>query len=290
MGDENALAQESDSTEEQELEGSEDQEGTEDSNESEGAEGSEEEQSEKSEEFEIVLEGAGSQPDKQHGFRKRVNKLNDRIDEAKETASQAQTDLANSETRAKLLELALQQEREKNVSSVVPPDPDDFDDGVRDPKYVAAFKAFNQPAIVAAVKEHIGPVATEQPAPVDPNIERSQRKHYERADGLGARDYDETEDKAIAILGKDVAKHIIQSSDKSEQILYFLGKNPGEAEEIRELIEANSIKGVLRIGQLEASLSVKSKANRKPAPNPDEDLQGGSPSTKRRGPKGATYA
>lgn len=232
-------------------------------------------------EIEVVRSGAnGSQPDKQHEInrivKKRVNKLNKQKAEAQDETAQTADALAVSEQKVKLLTLALEQKAPAETPT--PPDPNDFDDGVRDPKYVKALNDFNQPLIAAEVHRQTANLAPVQTETTDPNLERKQTKHYERADKLGAKDFDETEGAAIAILGNNTVNHLIRSSDKSELILYYLGKNPGQAEEIAELVKADPVTAMLRIGRLEAELSTKPRANSEPAPDPDEELEGGTPS------------
>ncbi len=163
----------------------------------------------------------------------------------------------------------------------MPPDPIDFDGGVQDPKYAQALRDFNQPLIAAEVDKRVSalPVASQtQGAPSNPDLERRQRQHYERAQEMKAKDFEETEDKAIAILGNEVVNHLIQSSEKSHIVLYYLGKNPDIAEDIKSLIDTDPVKATLQLGRLEAELSVKPKADLEPTPDPDTELQGGTPS------------
>lgn len=222
---------------------------------------------------EVVREGKeGSQPDKQHGIRKRINKLNTKVSTAESTASDAQAELVREQEKTKLLTLALEQK----TSSAAPPNPVDFDDGARDPKYVKALQDFNRPLIAAEVERQTKKLPAVQPDNTD--LERRQTRHYERAEKLGAKDFNETEDKAIAILGNEVANHLIRNSDQSHMVLYYLGKHPDEAEEIARLIETNPIKATLQLGRLEAELNVKPKANSEPTPDPDAEIAGGTPS------------
>lgn len=226
-------------------------------------------------EVEIVRAGKeGSQPDKQHGIRKRVNKLNAKLAEANDATANTQAELEHEREKNKLLQLALEQKPDASL----PPDPVDFDSGVADPRYAEALRTFNQPAIDAAVTKATERLAPAQAAPINPGLESNQRKHYERAAELGAKDFDEVEDVAITALGSEIANHLIQNSSQSHLVLYYLGKHPDEAEAIKELVASNPIKAMLQIGRLEAELSVKPKANVESAPDPDEELQGGTPS------------
>ena len=228
---------------------------------------------------EVVRQGTGgSQPPPQHGIQRRINKLNARVDTANAGTAQAEGALAHKERENELLKLALDQERSK-AKATAPPDPADFN-GVADPNYAQALREFNQPAIDAAVEKRISalpaPQATKPSG--DADLAQKQREHYERVQLMKARDFDETEDKAIAILGNGTANEIIRRSDQSHKVLYFLGKNPDEAEEIKSLIDTDPVAATLRIGRLEAELVARPKGNSEPAPDPDEDLQGGTPS------------
>ena len=283
-----ALAQENDSTEEQDLEGSEDQEGTDDSNESEGAEGSEETEGEKSKEIEIVRQsGTGSQPDEQQGIRNRINGLNSKVEQANTDADQLRAQLESERKKNELLELRHEQQK---TAQAAPPNAMDFDDGDQDKQYLAALNDYHQSMANATVDKRLADYAASQTQAVDPNIEREQQRHYERANELGAKDFDATEGKAISILGKGHVKDIIRVSENSHLLIYYLGKNPGAAEDLKRAIDANPATALVQIGRLEAELSVKPRARSGAAPNPDEDLPGGSPSTTKRGPAGATYS
>lgn len=221
------------------------------------------------EEAEIVLAGdEGSQPGNENlGIRRRVNKLNAKVAAAQDGKTAAEAALEVEKERNRLLQLAIDQRDDAPEI----PDPNDFDDGAADPKYISALQAH----ITKGVREDLEKSQVAQPAPQRaPDLEAKQVDHYKRAYALKVRDYDDTEDKAVAILGQDVAKQVIASSEKSPQVLYYLGKNPERAEEISELIKTDPVKGILEIGRLEARLTVKPKAPSDPAPDPDTELEG----------------
>lgn len=228
---------------------------------------------------EIVLEGEeGSQPDKQSGIRKRINKLNAKVDVANSATSDAEQRLTVVEEQNKLLRMAADQRKEAEAPNT-PPDPDDFNDGVKDPKYVQAFNAYNQPLIDAAVERKTSHLSQQQQSDsANSNLVKMQEKHYERADDLGIKDFDEVEGKAIGILGKEITNQLIANSPDSHLILYHLGKNPGKADHFSQLVKTDPLKAILQLGALGAKLSVKPKAKTEPTPDPDEELQGGNPS------------
>lgn len=233
---------------------------------------------------EVVLQGAnGSQPDKQHEIdrivTRRVRKLNAKNAKTEDRASDAEQQLANAQERIKIYELALSQ-RTIAADTPPPPDPEHFDDGVRDPKYAQALNQYNQPLIAEEVRKQTANLAPVQQETVDPGLERKQRKHYERASELGAKDFDEIEDAAIGILGKETVNHVISEFEESELLVYFLGtkKNQGKAEEIAELIKTNPIKGVAELGRLSAKLVKQPKGINETTPDPDDEIPGGNPS------------
>jgi len=242
-------------------------------------------------EVEIVLEGNdGSQPVQSNlGIRKRVQKLNAKVNAAQDQASQANSDLATEREKNKLLQLALDQQKAEPTG---PPDPYDFDDGAKDAKYVKALQDYNRDFFKSQMEQHTAAQPVTQPA-ADRALERRQTQHYEAADKLGIKDYADVEDKAIEILGNSTVNQLIKSLDNSPKILYYLGKNPAKAEEIADMLKGpDAVKGVLELGALSAGLKAKPKAKRNQAPDPDDDLEGTSVSRngkQQRGPKGATF-
>ena len=234
-------------------------------------------QTDDEQEVEIVLEGDdGSQPKHKtpFGFKKRIDKLNAKLDTAEEVKTQAQKELEIAQERNRLLQIALDQKGQKPELPKLP-NPNDFDGDTDDPRYIEAVHQYHQKIVADALEKH---TAKQQPkqqqTSVDPDLRQKQEKHYQRASELRVKDYEETEDAAIGVLGNEIANHIIQNSDRSSELLYHFGKNPERAEEIADMIKTNPIKGVLEIGRLEARLKTKPKAKTNPLPDPDEELEG----------------
>lgn len=243
----------------------------------------------KDQDVEIVLPaGDGSPPKPQHyGIRKRINKLNARNEAANERATDAESKLGAVEAQNQLLRLALDQ-KDKASDANLPPDPSDFDDGAKDPAYVTALNGYNQRFFETEFAKR-APKQDTAP-PVNANLERKQTAHYEAAGKLGVKDYDAVEDVALGILGRDTVNRLISATDSSPRVLYYLGKNPDAATEIAELIKSDPVAGVLRLGELGATLKVQPRQKSSVAPDPDDELAGAvNKSTKRRGPKGATF-
>ena len=232
-------------------------------------------------EFEIIRETGDSQsPKQQHfGIRKRINKLNARNEAANQRADQANTDNAILQEKNKILEIALQQARESQ-STTQQPKVGDFDEGFADPKFQEKQNEYNQSIIqnevrrqVAESTKHVTDNSSTQFQSQE--LERKQLKHYERAADIGAKDYADTEDKAIEALGNEIVNHMITNFPDSQYLLYYLGKNTHEAERIAGLIHSNPIQGIAEIGRLSSELKVKTKTST--TPNPDDEIEGGEP-------------
>lgn len=245
-----------------------------------------------SSEVEIVLdEGEDSQPDKQLNIdrivRKRVSRLNT-------INAKTAEDSQHKDEEIKILRLAL--EHKNQPVELVQPNPTDFDDGANDPKYVEALQTFNKSYLEEQVTKATAQIVVPQSEPgPDLELERAQTRHYKDADTLGIKDYDEVEARAIEILGKKNVNLFIKNSDKSHIVLYHLGvpKNQDLAEEFAAFFtkDGNPFKGLLQLGALGERLKVKPRRRTQTAPDPDEELRGGSSgSSGKRGPKGATYS
>lgn len=211
----------------------------------------------------IVLEESDSQPGrpkKKGGYKKLLRRLN---------SSKEETSAAQEEN--KLLRIALQQKQEAEAD--VLPDPSQFDDGVSDPGYIAALTE-----TITKKVTRTQAVNTPAKASVNVDLARAQEAHGERADKLNISDYADVQDVTVGILGLDTVNEIIKASPKSESVIYYLGKNPDEAEDIRDLLKTNPVQATMEIGRLEARLKVKPRAKTQPLPDPDTEVQGGTPS------------
>lgn len=91
---------------------------------------------------------------------------------------------------------------------------------------------------------------------------------YEGAAELGASDFDEVEDKAIEVIGKDLTVQLMNIYGKqSSSLIYHLGKNPKDAQRLLKGLEENPAKGLIEVTRyLDKIATVKSK----PAPEPNE--------------------
>ncbi len=209
---------------------------------------------------------------------------------AEGVADEANTALETMRQRNELLQLALDQKNATPATPSGPPDPFDYDDGAKDAKYVEALHEYNRGFFKSEMARH----TEAQPKPVDTRArDARQTAHYEAADKLGVKDYAETEDKTIAILGRDTVVEIIGALDKSPEYMYYLGKNPDKAEYFADLLKRHPVKGILEIGDFARDLQKLRKSKRNAAPDPDDELEGSSVSRNSkstRGPAGATFS
>jgi hypothetical protein len=233
-------------------------------------------------EVEIVREGTQPQFTQQQlndTVSKRVKRLNRKVDEINDASNTANTELAIANEKNKILEIALQQAKSVKAAPN-PPKADDFDGGTNDPEFIKKQDEYHHSIITSEVARQVSEATINTASTTDINaksqeLQRKQLKHYERANEIGAKDYATTEDKALEILGNEVANHMIDNFDDSHILLYYLGKNPVEAEHLSDLLKSNPIKGVAEIGRLSSELKIKPKTNI--APDPDEEIQGGAP-------------
>ncbi len=241
----------------------------------------EEEKTPEPQKFEVVRKGSeGSQTDEQRKLdevaikvkrrekRKRA-KSDERANEADQRAS-----LKDEENQ--LLKLRIQQ-LENAPQELKQPDPDDFEDTA---KYREANSNYTQSLIEQEVKKQTANfVAPQQAEAPNQELERSKRTYYTKAIELGADDFEEAEDRVIDAIGEDALDHLIQNSDKPHLLTYYLGneKNKRELDSVSDLLKTNPVKATLQLGRLEAELEAQPSGTHEPAPNPDDELEGGTP-------------
>ena len=238
----------------------------------------------------IVREGQNKDGKEQSVFSKRVgdrvNRLNkkaanqkERGDTEQQRADQLQAKLDIAEERNKLNQIALEQAKSGGVQEKGMPNPDDFDAGSIDPAYLERKQAHDREEIAKLVDDRIADYekATQQKKShneIERTFKSKQDAHYERADKLGARDYDETEKEAINLLGTEFVRDVISNFNDSETMLYWFGKNPDEAHRIKETFKANPVLGISELGVIRKDLKI--IPSTETLPNPDEELKGSS--------------
>lgn len=97
--------------------------------------------------------------------------------------------------------------------------------------------------------------------------------HYDRANKLAVGDFESAEDKAAEVLGADLVQGIQATADNSELVVYYLGKNPDKARELREIFDRSPGEFTFKLGKMAANLSLKPRSSN--APDPDIPVPGG---------------
>jgi hypothetical protein len=249
----------------------------------------------------IVREGddTQSQATTPRGFLKRINKLNGKVGEAKEGE-------ATQKDRADFLEQEnqVQKSRIQQLEGGAPPpqplerpDVNTFDGGVYDPAYTKAVDEYNDKRQDARFNDRLAEhtkksTVTNSQAELAQKLRTKQEAHISRATKLKVKDYEATEDIAISIMGNEKVNHIILAlPDRTEQLIYYLGKNPKLAQKYSDMLETETVRALMELGGVLSEIKVKT-VSKKSLKDPDEDLEGGNLPTdkKKRGPKGATFA
>lgn len=217
------------------------------------------------EETEIVLEGDEDSPPQgqlPQGLKRRIGKLNQRVDSARAETAEANAEIERLKRENQLLQMQQTPQR---------PTLEQFD--YDEAKYRAALADFEDKRLderFSAMEQRLT-AAAQPPAREDITALES---HYDRAEKLGVRDYEVAEDAVIEAIGQGTFKEVVSSLNESEKVVYFLGKNPSKLNELSDLLRTNPVKGTLALGRLEAQLRVRPK--QKQAPAPDADVAGDS--------------
>ena len=235
-------------------------------------------------EVEVVLDGedAPQSDDVPVGkFLKRVNKLNGKVADAKGEAEKYRSELEEQREANRILRMSLDaQITGQPKEPLKQPDPDSFDGGMYDPDFVRQTQEYQKTLIDAAIEKRLAEATqanqqTAQKAKVSSDFEAKQKEHIKRAEKLKVKNYEESEDKAIEILGPEIVEQIILNVDNSEVLMNYLGKNEAKAESLVHQIKANPVKGLFAIGRLADRIKV--KPINETSPDPDVELQGGKP-------------
>jgi len=140
--------------------------------------------------------------------------------------------------------------------------------------YQQKMVAWNRELVKQTVDEQYGDQsAREQRRASETRAEAAVTAHYQRASELKVSDYVQAEDAAVEVLGAQLISSLQTTLDQSETLIYFLGKNPDKAQEMKELFDTNPGKATFALGQLSSKLTLLPKG--KKPPNPDVPLTGG---------------
>ena len=253
------------------------------------------EEGDESGEVELVRDVKGSQPTrKTRSFSNRIKKFKGETQQEKDRADGAESQNAILREQIKLKDIALDQAKNQKPAPVRP-NPDDFD-GATDPEFIKKQDEFYDHRHKNLMKEELAEFNQTQTQTVsreteDTNLNQTLDDYFEAADKVSPKDREVKEVEAIGILGHKTVVDIIKIwEEDAPLIVYALGTdtNKGEAEIIRDLVAKDPAKGMLRIERFLSTLSFKPKT-KKTAPDPDDELPGGSSSGGKRGPKGATF-
>lgn len=100
----------------------------------------------------------------------------------------------------------------------------------------------------------------------------SYETYAKNAANLKVSDFNEVQDKAFDILGDDFARSIAETiPEEAPMLLYYLGKNPSEAERYRDDYKANPGKTNFLMGKLAGKLTLQPK--RAKAAEPESKIE-----------------
>ena len=216
--------------------------------------------------------------DKPKGPPRRVRKLLERIDTQQ---TKFQQELSGKDAENQLLKMQLEQLAKAQGKEQAKKPPTLAEYGYDEGKYAQAMAEFVAETAVPSVfskqlEQHQSHAQQEQAKLARNNALES---HYQRADSLKVKDYDVAEEKAVDVLGRDLVEDIAATADDSHLLLYYLGKNPGKAEELKRTFdEKGPALGTYALGKIAAGLKTVSAGPKKPTLNPDKPVDGAGPS------------
>lgn len=220
--------------------------------------------------IEIEVEEAGKPPARRlSGFEKRLRKNREQVTEAEARVKAL-------EEENKLLRLAQQHEKDTTLTE---PNEKDFELGADDPKYRAAIRHYDKELARKEAREETQALLEQSQQNIAhanqvQQIDSSITAHYERADALKVKNYDELENSATDILGEDFVKTLIASTDDSHRILASMGAAPGKTAQIAALIKTNPIKAFAEAVRFEIN-SALNPPSLKTAPDPEVQVDPG---------------
>jgi len=233
--------------------------------------------------IEVTRDRKGSLPKgNRGGLNKRFNKLNARNAVTAEERDAANSKLGVVEKKNEILQMQIDQMR-SSEKLFKRPNADNYEGGNYDPAFESDTAKFNiREEVAKQVSESTKGIRERQENDLaDSNLRQHQETHYKQAYELEVTDFDETEDKALDILGLEATNAIISNFNKDSHLLmYFFGKeqNKADAEHFKGLWDTNKIQAVAEIGGILAELKVNPKTAT-PQTEPDEEIQGGSASS-----------
>jgi hypothetical protein len=182
-----------------------------------------------------VEDGDQPAPRKVGRIETRLRNKTNQVNEAQAEAQRVSEALEAANAELQLLKLRDKQQADKA------PNEDDFDDPH---EYQRARTSFDENRIASIVDERVGKAVqqTQQQtyqASQSQEQEKSIGEHYQRADSMNVKNYDELEGNAMSILGQEFIQTIIQTTDNSEMLIASIGASPAKAAEIAALAKVN---------------------------------------------------
>lgn len=234
------------------------------------------------EEVEIVF-AEGDQPSSENmvpesKMRRRIRKLNAKVEHEKagKTEAEKRVEMLEEENQLYRERLAGGQPQPRRQGGLPPrPRPEDF---ASDEDFNRAYEQWDsaRSVLVArriAAQEREQLQQQEQQQAQQQETESKLRKHFERADEANYPGYEDAEDAAIEVLGRNVAQQIMINAPDSAKTMLILGKSPEKARQFKELIERNPVKGLMQLGEFVGKTTINRKHS--DAPEPDEQFSGG---------------
>ena len=225
----------------------------------------------------IVLAGEESQTSTSEapkGFRRRINKLNSRLDDRDQEIDKLQRE-------NELLKQTGQLSRvPASVVNQMPIPPTQEECGYDEQVFAQKMNeyhrnqaAYNQRMIEAAIDQRENGLKREQ---YQRKLNDSVDSHFDRADKLNVSDYATVQDQVVDVLGEDLVKEIISRCPKnSEMVLYHIGKNPDKLYNLKRLAKEDPTELTMMIGELRTGLKLEKRKS--DAPAPETKIEGGAP-------------
>ena len=231
-----------------------------------------------SEEFEIIL-GSAEQPSAEEKTAKKPRGVKRLLNERRENRQQ----LSAQEQRIAELEQQLARGQTTTQVNAVPVPPTlesvGYDDDAlaqASQKYQQDLHNYQQSLVKSVIdQQQHGTERARQQEQMNSVI----NAHYDRAEKLNLPDFDDAEGKLVEILDQGAVAQIAQMIPNSEAVVYYLGKNPEKAYQIREIWERNPGQAAVELGGLSRDVQIRPKKKQQ-RPQPESKIAGGAPSSK----------
>lgn len=228
---------------------------------------------------------------------KKQSRLLKQVDEAKGETAEVIKKLQAAEADKELYKKALA-ELKGDPNELKKPDPNDFEYGEEDEKFIQAKQVYDDKILDKKVSEKLQKATQQQSQQLSQakqaeNLKKRQDEHWAKVDKDGPEDYSVKETALVDVIGVDMVNHIIENCpEDSDKVVYYLGANEEEARELATMLSNRNsmIRGVLKLGRIQAKLASPDNNKPKPAANPDEEIEGGEKKRfRKRGPSGAKF-